>query len=228
MLSVAYKNSVGARRTAWRTISAIQQKEEYKGSRFIDIIKGYRAKIEKELEDICNDVLDLLDNVLIKNSKNPEAKVFFLKMKGDYYRYLGEFLTGDKRKNVIQLAQEAYKVASNEAEALKTTHPIRLGLALNYSVFYYEILNSPDHACKLAKAAFDNAIAELDGLEEDDATKSSAMCWVNVFSAFPRSPAPHEHATYLRRRTRTTRWQEGACHRGSRNGYWVSSGEACN
>jgi predicted Mrr-cat superfamily restriction endonuclease len=104
LLSVAYKNSVGARRTAWRTISAIQQKEEYKGSRFIDIIKGYRAKIEKELEDICNDVLDLLDNVLIKNSKNPEAKVFFLKMKGDYYRYLGEFLTGDKRKNVIQLA----------------------------------------------------------------------------------------------------------------------------
>lgn len=175
LLSVAYKNSVGARRTAWRTISAIQQKEEYKGSRFIDIIKGYRAKIENELEVICNDVLDLLDNVLIKNSKNPEAKVFFLKMKGDYYRYLGEFLTGDKRKNVIQLAQEAYKVASNEAEALKTTHPIRLGLALNYSVFYYEILNSPDHACKLAKAAFDNAIAELDGLEEDEYRDSATI-----------------------------------------------------
>ena len=175
LLSVAYKNSVGARRTAWRTISAIQQKEEYKGSRFIEIIKGYRAKIEKELEDICNDVLELLDKVLIKNSKNPEAKVFFLKMKGDYYRYLGEFLTGDRRKNVIQLAQEAYKVASNEAEALKTTHPIRLGLALNYSVFYYEILNSPDHACKLAKAAFDNAIAELDGLEEDEYRDSATI-----------------------------------------------------
>ena len=174
-MSVAYKNSVGARRTAWRTISAIQQKEEYKGSRFIEIIKGYRDKIEKELEDICNDVLELLDKVLIKNSKNPEAKVFFLKMKGDYYRYLGEFLTGDRRKNVIQLAQEAYKVASNEAEALKTTHPIRLGLALNYSVFYYEILNSPDHACKLAKAAFDNAIAELDGLEEDEYRDSATI-----------------------------------------------------
>jgi 14-3-3 protein epsilon len=92
---------VGARRTAWRTISAIQQKEEYKGSRFIDLIKQYRAKIEKELEDICNDVLRLLDDILIPNSKNPEAKVFFLKMKGDYFRYLGEFLTGDKRKNVI-------------------------------------------------------------------------------------------------------------------------------
>ena len=143
--------------------------------RKVSKIKGYRAKIEKELEDICNDVLELLDKVLIKNSKNPEAKVFFLKMKGDYYRYLGEFLTGDRRKNVIQLAQEAYKVASNEAEALKTTHPIRLGLALNYSVFYYEILNSPDHACKLAKAAFDNAIAELDGLEEDEYRDSATI-----------------------------------------------------
>lgn len=184
LLSVAYKNSVGARRTAWRTISAIQQKEEYKvchtmliiqGSRFIEIIKGYRTKIEKELEDICNDVLKLLDDPLIPNSKNPEARVFFMKMKGDYFRYLGEFTTGDKRKNVIQLAQEAYKVASQEAETLKTTHPIRLGLALNYSVFYYEILNSPDHACKLAKAAFDNAIAELDGLEEDEYRDSATI-----------------------------------------------------
>jgi len=98
LLSVAYKNAVGSRRTAWRTISAIQNKEEYKGSRFLDIIKQYRQKIEKELENICNDVLHLLDDPLIPNSKNPEAKVFFLKMKGDYYRYLGEFLSGDKRK----------------------------------------------------------------------------------------------------------------------------------
>lgn len=150
-------------------------KVSLQGSRFIDIIKGYRSKIEKELEDICNDVLKLLDDPLIPNSKNPEARVFFMKMKGDYFRYLGEFTTGDKRKNVIQLAQEAYKVASNEAETLKTTHPIRLGLALNYSVFYYEILNSPDHACKLAKAAFDNAIAELDGLEEDEYRDSATI-----------------------------------------------------
>jgi len=36
-------------------------------------------------------------------------------------------------------------------EKLATTHPIRLGLALNYSVFYYEIKNKPDKACELAK-----------------------------------------------------------------------------
>ena len=85
------------------------------------MIKQYRQKIEKELENICNDVLHLLDDPLIPNSKNPEAKVFFLKMKGDYYRYLGEFLSGDKyiykvyiyrRKAVIQSAQDSYKIAT--------------------------------------------------------------------------------------------------------------------
>jgi hypothetical protein len=62
----------------------------------LELIKTYRQKIEKELEDICTDVLNLLDDPLIPNSKNPEARVFFLKMKGDYFRYLGEFTSGDK------------------------------------------------------------------------------------------------------------------------------------
>ena len=85
-------------------------------------------------------------------------------MKGDYYRYLGEFFFSEKRKEVIQNAQDSYKEANLEAENLKSTHPIRLSLVLNWSVFYYEILSSPDIACKLAKQAFDNAIADLDGL----------------------------------------------------------------
>ena len=50
-----------------------------------------------------------------------------------------------------------------------------MGLALNYSVFYYEILNSPDIACKFAKQAFDNAIADLDGLEEDEYRDSATI-----------------------------------------------------
>ena len=58
---------------------------------------------------------------------------------------------------------------------MKSTHPIRLGLALNYSVFYYEILNSPEIACKFAKKAFDNAIADLDTLEEDEYRDSATI-----------------------------------------------------
>lgn len=80
--------------------------------------------------------------------------------KGDYHRYLAEFALGDKRKTSADKSLEAYKAATEVATTdLAPTHPIRLGLALNFSVFYYEILNSPDQACHLAKQAFDDAIA---------------------------------------------------------------------
>ena len=42
-------------------------------------------------------------------------------------------------------------------------------------MFYYEILNSPEIACKFAKKAFDNAIADLDTLEEDEYRDSATI-----------------------------------------------------
>lgn len=95
---------------------------------------------------------------------------------GDYHRYLAEFATGDKRKESADKSLEAYKAASDVAVTeLPPTHPIRLGLALNFSVFYYEILNSPDRACHLAKQAFDDAIAELDTLSEESYKDSTLI-----------------------------------------------------
>ena len=95
LLSVAFKNYVGSRRAAWRTISAIQNREEYKGSKHLELIKSYRKKIEGELNLICQRMLDLLKDVLIKNAEVQEAKVFYMKMRGDYYRYLCEFTSGE-------------------------------------------------------------------------------------------------------------------------------------
>ena len=69
----------------------------------------------------------------------------------------------------------AYKEATGAAEKMPPTHPIRLGLALNFSVFYYEILNTPEKACELAKRAFDDAIAELDSLKEDSYKDSTLI-----------------------------------------------------
>lgn len=95
---------------------------------------------------------------------------------GDYHRYLAEFATGDKRKDSADKSLAAYKDASDVAVTeLPPTHPIRLGLALNFSVFYYEILNSPDRACHLAKQAFDDAIAELDTLSEESYKDSTLI-----------------------------------------------------
>jgi len=97
-------------------------------------------------------------------------------MKGDYHRYLAEFASGNGRKEAAENSLIAYKSASDIAVTeLAPTHPIRLGLALNFSVFYYEILNSPDRACQLAKQAFDDAIAELDTLSEDSYKDSTLI-----------------------------------------------------
>ncbi|CAO2593929.1 14-3-3 protein epsilon [Lemmus lemmus] len=117
LLSVAYKNVIGARRASWRIISSIEQKE-----------------------------------------------VFYYKMKGDYHRYLAEFATGNDRKEAAENNLVAYKAASDIAMTeLPPTHPIRLGLALNFSVFYYEI------------PAFDDAIAELDTLSEESYKDSTLI-----------------------------------------------------
>ncbi|KAK7714194.1 hypothetical protein SLS64_004293 [Diaporthe eres] len=177
LLSVAYKNVVGTRRASWRIISSIEQKEESKGSeKHVPTIKEYRSKIELELEKVCQDVLDVLDDSLIPNAASGESKVFYHKMKGDYHRYLAEFASGEKRKTAATAAHEAYKNATDVAQTeLTPTHPIRLGLALNFSVFYYEILNSPDRACHLAKQAFDDAIAELDSLSEESYRDSTLI-----------------------------------------------------
>merc|ERR1711971_1540098 len=169
LLSVAYKNVVGAKRASWRTLSGGFDDAD------AELLNKYKSIVEDELEAICNEVLDLLKDHLCKNVKGngDETEVFYLKMCGDYYRYLSEFKTDGKtdyegdEKTYPQMAEVFYRQALNVAEAnLNETHPTRLGLALNFSVCYYEILKEPEKACDLAKKSFDAAIEKLDTLND--------------------------------------------------------------
>nr|KAJ0212733.1 hypothetical protein LSAT_V11C400162020 [Lactuca sativa] len=138
LLSVGYKNVIGARRASWRIMSSIEQKEESKGNEsYVNLIKGYRKKVEDELAKICKDILAIIDKHLVPSSGSGEA--------------------------------------TSANKELPSTHPIRLGLALNFSVFYYEIMNSPEKACQLAKQAFDEAISELDTLSEESYKDSTLI-----------------------------------------------------
>ncbi|KAB5568748.1 hypothetical protein DKX38_002541 [Salix brachista] len=206
LLSVAYKNVIGSLRAAWRIVSSIEQKEEgRKNEEHVVLVKEYRSKVENELSDICASILRLLDSNLIPSATASESKVFYLKMKGDYHRYLAEFKAGDERNAAAEDTMLSYKAAQDIASAdLAPTHPIRLGLALNFSVFYYEILNQSDKACSMAKQsyivsqplsfemtkvrialwytptgdchkAFEEAIAELDTLGEESYKDSTLI-----------------------------------------------------
>merc|ERR1712025_908001 len=165
LLSVAYKNVVGAKRASWRTLAGgFDDADE-------ELLNKYKGIVEDELEAICNEVLGLLKDHLCKNVKGngDETEVFYLKMCGDYYRYLSEFKTEpeDKASEIKKNAEKYYKEAMDVAEAnLNETHPTRLGLALNFSVCYYEILKEPEKACDLAKKSFDAAIEKLDTLND--------------------------------------------------------------
>lgn len=187
LLSDAYKNVVGAKRTAWRTVENMEQKFSVSQDTQSVVAKKYRLKIEAELKEVCNEVLQLLDNHLLKrafnrldakeSSENAEAVVFFLKMKGDYNRYLAEFTTDPPSKEqVIKKAEDAYKKALKISEEnLKTTNPIRLGVALNYSVFLFEIRDKKEDACAVAKKAYESAVAELDSLNDDQYKDSTLI-----------------------------------------------------
>lgn len=170
LFSVAYKNLVSARRSSWRILCSERQKAEGKDPGMAHVISEKIKVVEDELLKACDEVLNIITASILSledAKKNVEYNIFFLKMKGDYYRYKAEVITGPDHKEVSKHAGESYKEATDKAVPLPPTNPIKLGLALNYSVFHYEILNDPERACSIAKSAFDDSIKELDTLSEE-------------------------------------------------------------
>jgi len=170
LLSIAYKNLIGGKRTAWRIVSSLHDKEKHKdpNSWKLTQMTQLRESIEKQLHTVCGEILDLIDQKLLPAVNNTQAKVFWNKMKGDYHRYIAEFEREEKRQQAQSKAFDSYQLALNDGKDLPPTDPILLGLALNFSVFYYEIMNDKDKACEMAKKYFDAAIPLIDKLEGDD------------------------------------------------------------
>merc|ERR1719499_1700448 len=178
LLSVAYKNSVGSRRAAWRIISSVKEKEKSKEGHEQQRknAEDYCKKVEDELDGICGTILKLLDENLLPKATSGESKVFYQKMKADYYRYKAEYKQGEDKSQASKNAEKAYQDAHDVAvKDLVVTHPIRLGLALNFSVFQYEVMEKPEDACKMARTAFEDAIAELDSVSEDSYKDSTLI-----------------------------------------------------
>ncbi|CAL4979899.1 unnamed protein product [Urochloa decumbens] len=161
LFSVGFKNTIGAKRASWRIINSLEEKLT-SGDQAGVMMDAYKKKVEDELRKICNEVLSIIAIHCLPLANSGENAVFFYKMKGDYYRYLAEFSTGTEKKAAADQSLMAYQhamvVASTE---LSPANQIRLGLALNLSVFFYEIMNSHERACQVAQQAFDEALTEI-------------------------------------------------------------------
>merc|ERR1712232_786541 len=100
-------------------------------------LEEYRAKVEKEVCDLCQDALEVLDKV-IATAQTDEFRIYFHKMKGDYNRYIAEVASGDIKKKATENGLVAYQTATDfvsQNKDLTPVNPIVLGLALNFSVF---------------------------------------------------------------------------------------------
>ena len=98
LLSVAFKNLISSKRQACRTIIAIEQNPKY--AKFLDALLGYKGEIERKLSADCQLIIDMINELVLSTTCEPEAKAFFVKMVGDYYRYIAENSKGDELEKV--------------------------------------------------------------------------------------------------------------------------------
>ena len=165
LLSVGFKNLIGGKRTAIRTITAIEQNQKY--SKYGSALQHYKKKIEGELQKDCQNIINMIKNDAMKALADPEGKAFFLKMVGDYYRYMAESAQADLLTQAREGALEHYKQADTAGKDLPACNPIKLGLALNFSVFYYEVMQDNKQACQLAETALQDAMNKIDDVDEE-------------------------------------------------------------
>eukprot|EP00930_Biecheleria_cincta_P056375 TRINITY_DN42510_c0_g1_i1.p1 TRINITY_DN42510_c0_g1~~TRINITY_DN42510_c0_g1_i1.p1 ORF type:complete len:254 (+),score=70.29 TRINITY_DN42510_c0_g1_i1:58-762(+) len=176
MLSAAFKNALTERRQAIRvTVSVENQKRAEGQEEPANLASGYKTKVESELQGICNQVLSLLSTYLLPAAEPGQDKTFYLKMQGDYYRYLSEFAEDAQREGFAQHARQAYTDGMTEAQSLDPAHPVRLGLALNFAVFQHEVLQETQQAIETAELTHQAAYAALQAGNTDEETAADAM-----------------------------------------------------
>ena len=162
LCSVAFKNLIAAKRSACRQITTLLQNSKY--ARYKTQLFKYRQSIQMQLVADCQRIINIVRSfVLTRRWCQGEAKAFFTKIIGDYSRYIAEITQDEKAK---QEALKAYTEAG--LVALGPCNSIRLGLALNLSVFYYEVVKDPCKAIDVADKALADAIGGVDELDEED------------------------------------------------------------
>ena len=164
ILQVSYKDIISFRRSSLRSMNLAEEKE--KNPNNLALIKELKTNIEKELNDLCQKMIKIIDETLIKKSQDDESRAFYNKLKADYYRYMCE---NDKNNKEFKTScKNTYKIAKIFASNLPDTSPVKLGIILNYAVFKKDILNDVSKAYELANEAFTSANNQINNNQEED------------------------------------------------------------
>ena len=164
LFSVACKNILASNRTAWRTVIALEPNPKY--AKFKQSLKEYKEKTEQQIYTDCEMIIELVQTHVLTKAGSDEPKAFFCKMVADYHRYVCEIATGERLETAKDEAKKHYEEAS--AIEMSPCSAVKLGLALNMSVFYYEVMKDRTNACKFADNALNLALNKIDELGENE------------------------------------------------------------
>jgi 14-3-3 protein epsilon len=175
ILDGAYKRVSATLRETIKTLSELIKQST--NEVFKSALQGYKKEAEAKLSLVCNEMLNLLETFLIpaaQRTSSYETLICYRTMAGDYHRYLAKHVSESVHKAGAYYEQ-AYVAAQ---EHLSVTSGVRLGVANNYSVFCYEVLNDKERACSLSQIALDGGAAEIDTL--DSSEYNECMCTLQV------------------------------------------------
>ena len=171
LISVAFKNLVASKRTAWRTLVSVQGNNKYVA--YTASMSDYKTKLEDQLFEQCNSIIALIQVNILKKKCADEVKAFFTKLVADNQRYIAEMSVGDRHYKAIDDARQSYEQAN--LVPLQACSPIKLSISLNLSVFYYEIIKDMPKACQIADQALNLALEKIDDLGEEEFKDAKAI-----------------------------------------------------
>ena len=163
LMSAAYKSSLASRRTALNAMKDMGKEQNLDDDQMM-CVKEYCERVMEETVNICTELLGILTRVLLK-TRSTERIVLFQKMQGDYYRHLANVQEGAAKTKSIAISHYKYDQAELLAQRdLEILNPIRLAVALNYSVLIAEVDGDEKAARRKARQSYAAAIGELDQL----------------------------------------------------------------
>ena len=175
LLSVAYKDLTDNRKFALRYLNNSRNRSTIQSTKEQEtMLIEYKDKIIQELDDFCKDIIELINISLLPAAPDVQTKVFYESLSADFWRYSIEFKSGEQKRIGSLQAKETYERAIELASELWKVKPVCVTLALQYSVFLYEVMELKEEAIEFAYNYFKDAIGVLDEIGEDDYSETTS------------------------------------------------------
>lgn len=174
MLSISYKNAITDNRNGIRILDTIVNDPNMKNSERLEKIKRIRTELITELNSTCNELINLIEQTLLPNNTSTQHQLFLKKLEADYYRYICENNDNNEQNILVQKAKDCYNEAMKiSKESLQQSDPQAIELALNYSVFLYDVLGKKEEAIQFAQNTYNENCAIVRQSSDNSAQEAS-------------------------------------------------------